>query len=110
MNYPEHVRKMLEHLVQNNNAKNVEDCINALCHAIVGVVAHSIPDHDAMHTTLIHLNNTMQRAACDLHDSVWQQVSHEEEPEEEEPAPVQPQPVDAETFLRDHFKPERFHG
>lgn len=106
MKYQDHVRQMLEHLVQNNDAKNVEDCINALCHAIVGVVAHSIPDHDAMHETLAHLHEQMQKQACELHDTVWQKESHKDEQEEEK----QPQPMDAETFLRDHFNPEHFNA
>ena len=107
MNYQEHVKQMLEHLVKNNDSENVEHCINALCHAIVGVVVHSIPDHDTMHETLIHLHEQMQKQACELHDKVWQQVSHQEEQKEDT---AQPQPVDAETFLRDHFHPEHFNG
>ena len=107
MKYQDHVGQMLEHLIQNNNAENVEACVNALCHAIVGVVAHSVPDHDHMHNVLAGLHEEMQKQACELHDTVWQQESHKEEPEEQ---PAQPQPMDSETFLRDHFKPEHFNA
>lgn len=107
MKYQEHIKKMLEHLIQSNSESNVEECIKALCHGIVGVVAHSVPDHDKMHIVLAGLHDLMQKQACDLHDHVWQQVSHQEEQKEE---PVQHHQVDAETFLRDHFHPEHFNG
>lgn len=107
MNYQEHVKQMLEHLVQHNNAENVELCVNALCHALVGVVSHSIPDHDAMHETMEHLNEQMQKQACELHSTLHPDGWHKKEPEEEK---AEVKTMDAETFLRDHFKPEHFNG
>mgnify|MGYP000550019122 CR=1 FL=1 len=106
MNYQEHVGQMLKHLVDHNTKENVEACVNPLCHALVGVLAHSIPDHDDMHKTMAVLHEQMQSGACDLHSEVF---GSKDEPVEED-KPAEPVPVDAETFLRDHFHPERFHG
>lgn len=101
MNYHDHIGQMLKHLIDNNTKANVDACVNAPCNALVGVLAESISDHDQMHHTLAALHEQMQSKACDLHSEIFgSKEDHEEEPLQ----------VDAETFLRDHFNPERFHG
>ncbi len=105
MNYHDYIGEMFKHLVAHNTKENVEACADALCRALVGLLCHNISDHDQMHAQLNSLHEQMQKNACELHN----QLNGLDDDHEEDQA-TEPTAVDAETFLRDHFNPERFHG
>lgn len=92
MNYQEQCLAMMKDLGDNFSEQRFAELIQALGNAMVKTAA-LIPDHENMHVAMNAVCNTMQEQACAEH-----RLLH--------PA----KPMNAETFLRDVFKPEKLNG
>jgi hypothetical protein len=93
MDYQEQVQRMVEHLAQDNNPAKRPELVKALASGLVRILA-TIPDHDLMHQAIDGFCKALHIDACHLHSLLSAKTNE----------------VNAETFLRDHFQPEKFHG
>lgn len=97
MNYEEQVQALLVHLANNMTPEGRAELVKALGTGIARIMA-TIPDHDRMHQAIDGLANAIHLDACSIHKQLH-------------PAPAaEPAAMTAEDFLRDVFKPEKFHG
>lgn len=94
MDYEQKVTEMMRHLGENFTPQNFSALVNALTNAAARTVA-LIPDHDTMHAAVDRIAQAMHATACQEHTALQ---------------PHRQQAVTPENFLRDHFKPEKFHG
>lgn len=93
MNYEEQVLTLMKHLGDNYTPQGLAALTQALATGLARTVA-LIPDHDQMHLALVKIADAMHITACAEHLAL-----HPEQA-----------PLTAEDFLRDVFKPEKFHG
>lgn len=104
MDYEQHVREMLTH--HAGKFGNREDGIKllmALGWGVSVVFAGSTQNHQHMHEDLERFLLAVKDESCELHTKAHgKQDEAKQAPETKE--------VSAEEFLRDHFKPRKFHG
>lgn len=101
MNYEQQVQGLLVHLANNMTPEGRAELVKAQGTGIARIVA-TIPDHDRVHQAVDGLAHAIHLDACAIHKQLH-------------PAPAAADAataaeVSAEDFLRNHFKPERFHG
>lgn len=98
MNYEEQCLHMMRHLGAHYTPENFAQFLYALSMSIARTVA-LVDDHAHMHEVIDRLSQAIHAEGCREHVSI-----HGDDKTEER------EPIDAETFLREVFKPESFNG